>query len=364
MGCFSPDAPAQRDYATETATTLANQIALAPAQYWAESTYQPLYTQLGLQNAQTAMFGNANQQGLLDLYAAAQPRLNAMSAQANTAQRTADVADVTKLAPQAIAAMRGATPPQTALMDLLNQQATQGLQAGSQILPGDAYRISQGVRSDWANRGLGASAPAQLSEAMGLYGAGESARQGRQQFGSQVAGINQAVYGDPYLQILGRPSQSFSAAQGYGQQAQGLVNGSGASLFNPESSYAGNIYNSNQQYSALFAQPSTLSKYNMLFDSVIGKPAGAFGSMAGGLGAACWVAREVYGADDPRWMLFRTWLHEEAPEWFFNLYVRHGEAFAAWIHDKPRLKALIRVWMNGRIRRYMKGAPYAKPVSE
>jgi len=33
----------------------------------------------------------------------------------------------------------------------------------------------------------------------------------------------------------------------------------------------------------------------------------------------CWVAREVYGADNPRWLEFRTWLLTQAPAWFRDL---------------------------------------------
>jgi polysaccharide export outer membrane protein len=60
----------------------------------------------------------------------------------------------------------------------------------------------------------------------------------------------------------------------------------------------------------------------------------------------CWVAREVYGADDPRWLLFRAWLVAEAPDWLRDLYAAHGEAFAAWIHDKPLVKAAVRALMD------------------
>lgn len=60
----------------------------------------------------------------------------------------------------------------------------------------------------------------------------------------------------------------------------------------------------------------------------------------------CWVAREVYGADDPRWLLFRAWLFAEAPEWLRDLYAAHGEEFAGWIHDKPLVKAAVRWLMD------------------
>jgi len=64
---------------------------------------------------------------------------------------------------------------------------------------------------------------------------------------------------------------------------------------------------------------------------------------------ACWVARAVYGADNPRWLLFRSWLLGEAPAWFRALYLAKGPGFAEWLADKPLAKAVIRRWMDRRI---------------
>jgi hypothetical protein len=52
----------------------------------------------------------------------------------------------------------------------------------------------------------------------------------------------------------------------------------------------------------------------------------------------CWVAREVYGDNDMRWFIFRTWLHYKAPKWFNKLYLTHGEKYAKFISNKPVLK--------------------------
>ncbi|NDC55175.1 MAG: hypothetical protein EBZ74_13155 [Planctomycetia bacterium] len=60
----------------------------------------------------------------------------------------------------------------------------------------------------------------------------------------------------------------------------------------------------------------------------------------------CWVAREVYGVADPRWLRFRGWLQTEAPRWLHDLYAAHGEEFAGWIHDKPAAKAVVRFLMD------------------
>ena len=93
------------------------------------------------------------------------------------------------------------------------------------------------------------------------------------------------------------------------------------------------------------AQQAAAGQQNMM--------SGLFG-LGGALGSAailgCWVAQEVYGIMNPTWLLFREWLENDAPKWFLRLYLKHGERFAAWISDKPRLKKAIRWWMDGRIR--------------
>ena len=85
---------------------------------------------------------------------------------------------------------------------------------------------------------------------------------------------------------------------------------------------------------------------------------GGSGSRGGGeqvgggtLTAVCWVARAVYGEENPRWLLFRDWLMADAPAWFRALYLRHGERFALWLAPHTGLKAVIRLWMDSRIER-------------
>jgi polysaccharide export outer membrane protein len=66
----------------------------------------------------------------------------------------------------------------------------------------------------------------------------------------------------------------------------------------------------------------------------------------------CWVAREVYGPENPQWLLFRAWLLTEAPDWLREAYTEHGEEFAAWIHDKPLAKAAVKALMDRVIEKY------------
>jgi polysaccharide export outer membrane protein len=76
-------------------------------------------------------------------------------------------------------------------------------------------------------------------------------------------------------------------------------------------------------------------------------------------GGACWVAREVYGPENPQWLLFRAWLLTEAPAWLREAYLAHGEDFAAWIADKPVVKALVKAAMDRVVERYEADMPKA-----
>jgi hypothetical protein len=96
------------------------------------------------------------------------------------------------------------------------------------------------------------------------------------------------------------------------------------------------------------------SRASGLYQGIGGGLSGLF-SGAGAAGGFdklifCWVAREVYGPMNPQWLQFRSWLDTEAPNWFYNLYLKFGERFANWISDKPRIKAIIRKWMDTKIR--------------
>ena len=76
-----------------------------------------------------------------------------------------------------------------------------------------------------------------------------------------------------------------------------------------------------------------------------------FKNMAGGVAgmAGCWVAREVYGNDNPDWLRFRKWLFQEAPNWLRESYLEYGERFAGWIKNKPFIKRVIKKLMDSVI---------------
>lgn len=81
----------------------------------------------------------------------------------------------------------------------------------------------------------------------------------------------------------------------------------------------------------------------------LGQITSMVGDVAGVVGAFCWIAREVFGNNDPRWKIFRTWMLAFSPMPFMLLYVRHGAQFAGWLRVHPEHKPMIRRWMESKI---------------
>lgn len=639
MGSTTVQAAPPRDYAQETRDTLQNQINLAPQLYASEAQYQPLYTQLALQNAQTSLFGGNGQMGMVDLYGRINPQLSQISAASNTAQRTADIQDVENLGSRASQAFLNANPELKAQLDRatalgqsgvssgqaaleqqlrngpnfsnlqaqqlaaqqignpnalgfervtaqpvnpydairvdagpavnamtvnnpnirageiqggqlqdsltqqalnagpsaisqgLQQQALNAIQQGGQLSDQEMRDAAQATRAAYAARGMGLSDQSALGEvqsrlinsrqrqmenlglasqinsqllgeqaqnrgfAQGVLGqnvaiqgqnignalaaaqanqgasmqaqlanqatnlqaqqfnrssalqaqlanqaaqnqafaqaqqlnaqqgmqaqlANQSAgmqagqfnieallraqqanqqanlqadsanvanwlnanqfntqfNQGAQQqylqnlgqlaqlqgqntaadraYAAQLVGLRQATASDPFQAVLGRPSAAFAQAQGMQSQGMGLQQLAGPALFNPESSYANNIYGGNQQAqnaANIASAQASASRFAGIMQG-LGGIAGGVGA-AGGVGSfvGCWVAREVYGEENPKWRRFRTWVATRAPKWFQKLYNKFGPGFSKWISNKPRIKALIRRWMDARI---------------
>jgi len=169
-----------------------------------------------------------------------------------------------------------------------------------------------------------------------------------QQAGQQSFAMNRQ-FGDPVQILLGRPGSSAGMGSQFFGQAAGLAQGpAGPQLFDPNAGVnlaLQNSSNKSQFDASIFGAKSAMK------GQIIGGALGAVGGMAS-MGM-CWVAREVYGVESPSWLLFREWLALKAPLWLFDLYMKHGEKFALWIANKPKLKKLIRWWMDGRIANYL-----------
>jgi hypothetical protein len=62
--------------------------------------------------------------------------------------------------------------------------------------------------------------------------------------------------------------------------------------------------------------------------------------------AFCWMAREAFGLEDPRWKRFRVWMLHFAPAFARRTYGRYGQQAAEWLHEHAWLKPAVRILMS------------------
>ena len=159
----------------------------------------------------------------------------------------------------------------------------------------------------------------------------------------QLAGafaLNRNLAGDAGNVILGRPSASVALGGDIlGQAQRGAEGTMGPQLFDftPGINMALPQRGQDITFQGMQAQADATKSAGMM-------------DFAGSIIGKCWVAREVYGIENPEWLEFREWLTYEAPRWFDRLYIKHGERFAKFISNKPLVKSIIRKWMNTKIK--------------
>lgn len=250
------------------------------------------------------------------------------------------------------------------LRSALVGMASDELAAGGGLTDRERRRVEQASRSAMSARGRGRDFSAVVDEvaandmlsrqreserrlfASQVLGLADQGLAQDRAFAAQRIGLEQATSADPFMAITGRAS---GASVGSGQNLYGNAAGNlgGPALFNPA-----------QGAEFMANQSAMINDYNAnIYAADQAKSAAMFGAVAslgGSLGSAaikrCWVAREVYGANNPKWLIFRNWLDLLSPFWFRAIYLTFGERFAKFISDKPRLKARIRAWMDTKIR--------------
>jgi hypothetical protein len=291
--------------------------------------------------------------GLIDILEKdVMPSMARAEAITTSRQRASDIADVEALGQRASQAYLDADPRSKALIETLNAQAMSALQQNGALTPEQQRFALQTARIGMADRGLAMGNQGLAADVLGTYQLTEARRTAAQQNAGAVLGLNKQFTADPFQAILGRQGQAFNAGMNQQQFASGFSQSIGPRLFNPESQYAADLSNSNQQTAAAYAaaraqvQSATIGAVGSAIGGIGGGWAQGLGSAAKAAGSGCWVAREVYGVDNPKWVIFRGWMLNESPEWFRSTYLKHGEKFAEYIKDKPLLKAVIQEGMD------------------
>lgn len=257
-----------------------------------------------------------------------------------------------------LAALKSSDPARWALQQKLLAASQSDLDAGSGLTPEQLNQMQQQIRGAQAARGNVLGAGAGYDEArMGAEMGQNLQMQRRQQAlavlqGSDIApkyssaqpvnplmpnyGPSQAINPQvPNLSATTTNMPSLSPATINSNPLQYLNANAGAQ----GAAFTQGVYGTQTQAASQQVNPWAAG-LGLAFQGL-----GAAGGIAG-LAKLCWVAREVYGADNPRWLDFRAWVLTEAPAGFRMTYLKRGERFARLIHSKHRLKAAIRDWME------------------
>ena len=322
-------------YLTEGSNALRVQDQLLRQQIGYEAGLQPLLT------AQQMASLKGEAQGMLGLYGDLYAPAQAMQERYG-ADQLAMLGRGGQMATQA--ALGSLDPTTRGIYDTFGQQALTDLQAGSSLNAQETNQAQQAARAAGAARGMSFSRQGSDLESLNTYNMGQKRLQQRQ-------GVAQQAYqmgaGQQQIGLQGFLNPAFAASQNFG--LQGLVQNAQAgystlgtsSFLQPESQYMANI-----RANRIQMQTAIQSANAQRSGGIMGGLLGAAGSLGGAAILACWVAREVYGKDNPEWTIFRAWLFTEAPDWFRDLYLEEGERFAAFISDKPILKSIVKMGMD------------------
>jgi len=292
------------------------------------------------------------QKGLFDLLEEQSRRAGVLQREELQLQRESDVGALQEFAPQVVEAYRAADPYSAGLADLAQRQAETLYAEGEGELSPERRRMAeQAARAGSLARGRISDESAVAAELLGREQVRSGLRAEARQAGGQAFGMQRQMAGDIGMTLLGRPSASIGlGGQVLGQAQAGAAGPMGPQLFDPNVGINMALQQRGQDvtFQGMQAQAKAAGQAGIM---------GAVGGIAQGVGAAggvgaflCWVAREVYGIDNPKWLQFREWMLNDSPSWFRKLYIKFGERFAAFISNKPRIKSIIRKWMDTRIK--------------
>lgn len=273
MGSKKISAPPPRDYAQEMKDAIAAQIEIQPKLLASEREYQPQYQKL-----QQEMMDNQ-----LKFQAESYGKFIPQAAELSSQYATAMSPVYGQIGEQAMRAYRQGVGAQAmGLYDTMNQQAMEGLQAGSGLTAQMTQQSQQAARAAMAARGLtGNQAVAQ--EVLGGYNmgmqredrarqyAGSMYQQGQQNF-QQAMG----TYGNQML----TQANAYSPANMYGT-AYNISQGLGAQIFQPESQYNSALIGANRQ-EAMSVKMANQQASNAFTNSLIGMGGAVVGGMATG----------------------------------------------------------------------------------
>ena len=278
-----------------------------------------------LENAQ-------GQSGLFDMLEDQSARAGDLQREQLNLQRESDVGALREFAPQVVDAYRDADPYSTGLAEQQTAMADDLYQRSQGLNPEQQRMADQAALGMAQNQGRVTDQSAVASQILGRENYLSGLRSQAAGMGQQAFGMNRQLAGDVGMTILGRPSSAIGlGGQMLGQATAGAAGPMGPQLFDPNVGINMALQQRGQDitFQGMQAQAKAAGSAGIM---------GAVGSIAGGMiagpagaaagSAACWVAREVYGIENPKWLEFREWMLNDAPSWLRNLYLKYGESSA------------------------------------
>lgn len=143
-------------------------------------------------------------------------------------------------------------------------------------------------------------------------------------------------------QLQGLQNQAAPTTSGTGYNAMGAQANAGQL----GTAFAGNVFGT--QANIFGTQQNAATQQGL---------ANQFGAVAGGVAGLanaynkvpCFIARLVYGENNPKWIVFFSWKEHAAPKWFKRFYNRFSLNIAGALRPFPSAQALIRRWMDSKI---------------
>jgi hypothetical protein len=269
-----------RNYAAELLATLKAQKGAAEKLYNLEARYQPQYANLYLTTAiEQAPKQRAFAQSQQGIYNQLMQR-----------QRAQEMATLANVAPGYIQQFLSAMPGVGDINAQLVAQAQEGLAAGRSVTPEEERAAQQSARAAYAARGVGLGDQAALAEVLNRYQFADQREAQRRAFAQQAMAQSAALSQPALARVLG--AETAPLAYGVSQQALQQSMQAGPRLFNPESAYAGNLYNANTQLlmanqaAQNQAAANTAAAYGQLAGSLMGAAGSYYGANAGAAQAA------------------------------------------------------------------------------
>ena len=296
----------------------------------AERRNRPEYTALELadigvmaQGLKDPVTGEVTTPGLFDLLEEQSTRAGELQREQLQLQRESDVGALQEFAPQVVEAYRGADPYSTEIAESMSRKAM------GQLTPEEERNVQQRSRQASLARGRIGDSSSLAAEALGRSDY-------TSQFAKPAFEMNRLLAGDVGNTILGRPSSAIGLGGSIlGAAQEGAAGQMGPQLFDPNMGINMALQQRGQDinYQGAMAQANASKSSGMM-------------DFAGSIGSAmimCWVAREVYGIENPKWLEFREWMLNDAPSRLRNLYLKYGERFAKFI-SKATVVRVTQFW--------------------